>query len=217
MQPCITVQIRNSAAVVYRRRCGMRARSRGSSSCSSRPLSRLACSSSRAESKGCGTSTAVAPATARPNSPARTMKPPAGRIELLAQQHFTCGIEGGEAQPVRMQRQRLVVDGTAGRAARRTRSREDPPVAVDATSRIRLSAGSIASGSIVSGRFPSSPSSTARSVQCPWPVSASEPYSCAPNFAVRSSAPRGLEIARRTRTRRSSGPSCASSRDRGRS
>ena len=45
-------------------------------------------------------------------------------------------------------------------------------------------------GSIVAGALPSRPSSTARSVQCPRPVSASEPYICATTFAVCGSSPR---------------------------
>src|SRR5262245_27500069 len=43
---------------------------------------------------------------------------------------------------------------------------------------------------MVCGRLPASPSSTARSVQWPLPVSASEPYSCAPTRRVFSSRPR---------------------------
>ena len=53
----------------------------------------------------------------------------------------------------------------------------DPASSMRFDARIAATVASIAAGSIVAGSFPASPSSTARSVAWPMPVSASEPYS----------------------------------------
>ncbi len=78
--------------------------------------------------------------------------------------------------------------------------------------RISASFGSIVAGSIVAASSPLNPSSTARSVPCPRPVSASDPYSSAPNLGhapqhavllqFQSEAPRRAHRPHRVRTRR---------------
>ncbi len=73
--------------------------------------------------------------------------------------------------------------GSSKRISCRPSSRSSP------LSRIRRSVGSMLSGSTLRGSSPVRPSSTARSVPCPPPVSASEPYSRITTSPVFSSSP----------------------------
>ncbi len=158
------------------------------SSCSSRPRLRAISSNSRAEVNGCGSSTWRAPSAVLPNSAARTTNPPP--VEKYSSRCSTL--------PAASSAVKRMPFGCCGKVWSRWNSRSIgssntiscwPARRSRPLLRIRSSVGSIAAGSSVAGSMPSRPSRIARSVQWPRPVSASDPYSCAPTFAVRVTSP----------------------------
>ena len=103
------------------------------------------------------------------------------------------------------------------RSKSRSRASSNPMLRLPASfsvfvARISATVASITAGSIVAGSFPDNPSSTARSVPCPMPVKASDPYRSHLHPVHASRVRPSTRARERSGTPRASDPSCANSK-----